>query len=135
MKKIKDIRRRITNSKDAKGVIENIISLTLLQLCGYVFPLITFPYLTRVVGADCFGLLSFASTVISYFQTVTDWGFQFTAVRDIAQNREDKEEVSRIFSDVMNARVAIMMVCLVTLLLLILVVPDFRKSAIVLLLI
>lgn len=131
---IKEVRKRISNSKEAKRVIENIISLTLLQVCGYVFPLITFPYLTRIVGADCFGLLAFASTVISYFQSVTDWGFQFTAVRDIAQNRNDKDEVSRIFSNVMNARVFMMMICLVILLFLILIVPDFRKSVIVLLL-
>ena len=123
---------RIRSNKDARIVTENIASLTLLQVCGYVFPLLTFPYLTKVLGAECFGLIAFAATVIGYFQTFTDWGFQYTAVRDIAQHQDSPEEVSRIFSRVMNARVCLMLLSLLVLLAMLFIVPSFKENSLVL---
>lgn len=123
---------RIRSNKDARIVTENIASLTLLQVCGYVFPLLTFPYLTKVLGAEYFGLIAFAATAIGYFQTFTDWGFQYTAVRDIAQHQDSPEEVSRIFSRVMNARVCLMLLSLLVLLAMLFIVPSFKENSLVL---
>ena len=60
-------------SKDAKTVASNFAWLTLLQVAGYVFPLITMPYLARVIGVDGFGKVSFALSVIIVVQTFVDW--------------------------------------------------------------
>ena len=76
---------RVTQSKDGKVLFENFISLSLLQVAGYIFPLITIPYLSRVIGVDKFGEIAFASAIITYFQTVSDWGFNYTATRDVAK--------------------------------------------------
>ena len=99
---IKEFKNRIRSSKEGKTVFANLGYLTLLQVAGYVFPLITMPYLARVIGADGFGKIAFATAVVVWFQTVADWGFNLTATRDVAQNRYDKNVVSRIFSNVLN---------------------------------
>ena len=50
-KKVKQVKQ----SKDGKALIENFISLSALQIVGYIFPLITLPYISRVVGVSHFG--------------------------------------------------------------------------------
>lgn len=120
-------------SSDAKTVASNFAWLTLLQVAGYVFPLITMPYLARIIGVDGFGKVSFALSIIIVVQTFVDWGFNFTATRDVAKNRDDKEQVSRIFSNVFWARCSLMLLALAVILLLTAVIPDFRANRAVIL--
>lgn len=125
---IKIIKNRIKNSKDGKTVFANFGYLTLLQIAGYVFPLITMPYLARVIGADGFGKIAFAAAIVVWFQTIADWGFNFTATRDVAQCRDDKEMVSRIFSNVLWARCILAFISGLILFLLTLLIPSFREN-------
>ena len=94
---IKDVR----HSRNAKGLMSNFVSLSLLQVANYVFPLITLPYLTKVVGVENFGRIAFAQAVIVWFQAIVDYGFIYSSVRDIARCREDIKRVSVIYSNVM----------------------------------
>lgn len=133
MKKILFIRNKLKNSNDAKTVFANFGYLSLLQIAGYVFPLMTLPYLARVIGAEGFGKIAFASAVVVWFQTISDWGFNLTATRNVAQNRDNKEKVSHIFSNVLWARCLLTIISGLLLLLVIAVVPYLRENAAVLL--
>lgn len=124
-----NLRHRLSNSKDGKTVFANFGYLSLLQIAGYVFPLITMPYLARVIGAEGFGRIAFASAIVVWFQTVADWGFNLTATRDVAQHRDDKDKVSQIFSNVLWARCLLTLLSACLLLSLIAVVPYFRENA------
>lgn len=129
MKKISEIIKQINSSKDGKTVFANFGYLSLLQVAGYVFPLISMPYLARVIGADGFGKIAFASAIVVWIQTISDWGFNLTATRDVAQNRNDKELVSRIFSNVLWARSVLTMLSGLILLVVVLLVPYLRENA------
>lgn len=129
MSKFSEIKKRISGSKDGKTVFTNFGYLSLLQIAGYVFPLITMPYLARVIGADGFGKIAFASAIVVWIQTISDWGFNLTATRDVAQNRNDKEKVSRIFSNVLWARCILTILSGLILLFVVLVVPYLRENA------
>lgn len=133
LKKVKDLTKRVRKSKDGKVLVENFAYLTLLQVAGYIFPLITLPYLARVIGVDSFGKIAFAAAIIGWFQTVADWGFNYTATRDVAKNREDKEKVSQIFSNVLWARCILTLFSFILLIILILLVPKFQEISILLL--
>lgn len=91
------------------------------------------PYLARVIGVDGFGKIAFASAVMVWVQTIADWGFNFTATRDVAQNRENPQKVSEIFSNVLWARCTLMFVSFLFLLLLIALFPKFRSNTDILL--
>lgn len=95
MTKIIEIKKQLNSSNDGKTVFANFGYLTLLQIAGYVFPLISMPYLARVIGTDGFGKIAFASAVVVWFQTVTDWGFNLTATRDVAQHRMIRKKCHR----------------------------------------
>lgn len=134
IKKIKLLQTRINKSNDGRTLASNFGYLMLLQITGYIFPLMTIPYLARIIGVEGFGKIAFAAAVITWFQTITDWGFNYTATRDVAQNRDDPERVSEIFSNVLWARVLLMLLSFGLLLAAIATVPHFQKNQTILLL-
>ncbi len=119
--------RQAGKSKDGKVLIENFTYLSLLQIAGYIFPLITLPYLAEVIGVDSFGKIAFASAIIGYFTTIADWGFNFTATRDVAKNRDNKEQISRIFSNVLWARCLLCILSFGVLIVMMLFIPQFKE--------
>ncbi|MDN4753731.1 flippase [Porphyromonadaceae bacterium W3.11] len=125
--------KRIRSSKDATVLLSNFGYLTLLQVASYIFPLITIPYLARVIGVDSFGKIAFASAIIMWFQTIADWGFNYTATRDVAKNREDKEKISEIFSDVLWGRCLLMAISFLILLASLFLIPKFSENRTVIL--
>ena len=120
---------KVRKSNDGRKLMENFAYLSLLQMAGYVSPLITLPYLTRVIGVEGFGKIAFASAVMVWIQTVADWGFNYTATRDVARNREDRDKVSDIFSRVLWARCFLMFLSFVLLVLLVSFIPKFKENA------
>lgn len=129
MSNIRQYLENIKKSKEGRTLAANFGYLTLLQVVGYVFPLITIPYLARVIGVESFGKIAFASSIVVWFQTIADWGFNFTATRDVAQNRDDKDKVSKIFSNVFWARILLTLISFVLLLIAISLVPKFRENS------
>lgn len=102
--------------------------MTLLQVASYIFPLITLPYLARTIGVDKFGAIAFASSIMVYLHTVVDYGFNFTAVRDISMNRSNKRAVSEIFSSVLIIRLCLVILCFIILVILIQAIPLFYEN-------
>ncbi|NWK58640.1 flippase [Acinetobacter sp. SwsAc2] len=104
LNRIKVLKNRLSDNKDGKALASNFGYLMIMQVTGYIFPLLTIPYLAQVIGVDGFGKIAFAAAVIVWFQTITDWGFSYTATRDVARNRDNLEKVSEIFSNVLWAK-------------------------------
>lgn len=92
---------KLLKHKDSKKLLENFISLFILQGMNYLLPLLTFPYLVKVLGVEKFGVLAFSMAVIAYLGMITDYGFNITATRDISINKSNKDKVTEIFSAVM----------------------------------
>lgn len=133
LSRAKGLISRVKKSKDGSALASNFGYLMLLQIAGYVFPLITIPYLARVIGVEGFGKIAFAGAVIVWFQTVSDWGFNYTATRDVARNRDNLEKVSEIFSNVLWARILLMVVSFAVLFLLTEAIPYFKENQAILL--
>lgn len=125
--RISDLKNRLTGSREAKRLVSNFIALGLLQVAGYIFPLLTVPYLAHVIGVDRYGEIAFAYAVMIYFQALVDYGFVFSTVRDIARCRENKEQVSDIYSTVMWSRFLLVGAAFILLTFLILLVPKFAE--------
>jgi len=79
-----------------KRLVENLVSLSMVQGISIVFPLITFPYLIRVLGIEGFGIFSLVQTFIMYFDLLVSFGFGLTATKRIAANMQDELMVKKI---------------------------------------
>ena len=124
---------RFKKSEDGKALATNMMYLSLLQIAGYLFPLLTMPYLARVIGAEGFGKIAFAGAIIVWIQTIADWGFNYTATRDVAKHRNDAAYISTIFSRVLWARCILAFISLIVLLILVAAIPTFRVNALIIL--
>ena len=60
---------------------KNTLFLYVMQVSGYVFPLLTFPYLTRTLGAARYGTVVFANAVMQYFSMLIEFGFILSATK------------------------------------------------------
>jgi polysaccharide transporter, PST family len=90
-----------------KAIVSNFLSLGVLQVANYAFPLITLPYIVRIVGIGNYGLLAFAAAIVAYFQILTNYGFSLSATRSVSVHREDRERLTAIFSSVLTAQVGL----------------------------
>lgn len=121
--------KRLFKKKEYKKIFENIASLTGLQFASYILPLITLPYLTLVLGPEKFGLTQYAISLITYFQMLTDYGFNLSATRELAIVRDDNRKVSEIFSTVMLIKICLTVISLIILLIIIKFIPRFSMDA------
>ena len=122
-------RRREFRRLRASPLVRNIGSLYAIQLAGYILPLISFPYLVRVLGPSQFGVYVFVLAVARFGLLLTDWGFNYTATRHVATARARGDSVSPIYSSVMLGRVVLLTACAALLAILTLRVGRFERDA------
>ena len=132
LNKYKALKQRLNASKDGKALASNFGYLMIMQVAGYIFPLLTIPYLARIIGVEGFGKIAFAAAVIVWFQTITDWGFSYTATRDVARNRNNLEKVSEIFSNVFWAKSLLALISFLILFILTEFIPYLKENQILL---
>jgi PST family polysaccharide transporter len=120
--------------KNKKHLLSNFLSLYSLQAANYILPLVTIPYLVRVIGPEKFGLISFSQAFIQYFVLLTDYGFNLSATRAISIHREDKDRVSQIFSSIMVIKLLFAFLSFSILCLLVFSIQKFRADGLVYLL-
>ena len=105
--------KNILSKKDYRVLIENFFSLSVLNIINYLFPLILIPYLTRILGVEKYGLYAFAFAIINYFVMLVNYGFDFSATRQAAIIRDEKEALNRLFSTVTTVRIILALISVV----------------------
>ena len=113
---------------------KNFFYSALLTLANYIFPLITYPYVSRVLGVTNIGICNFVDSIINYFLVFSTMGISVLGVREIAAAREDRKERSRVFSNLLFLNAFTTLIATLVLLVSIFVVPSwapYRKLLLV----
>lgn len=100
---IKRYLHKIVTSKS----VTNGIWLYALQFFNLVVPLLTLPYITRILGSESYGTFSIALNVITYLQVVVEYGFGMSATRKVAI--EGKKNLNRTFTAVILGRLILLL--------------------------
>lgn len=116
----------------SSSVARNALSLYLIQFANYILPLITVPYVVRVLTPSGYGLVAFGQSFVAYFDLFIDYGFSLSATRKISVARHDPMAVSRIVVNVWAAKLILCLTSFLVLLLLVNVVPTLRQNKILL---
>jgi polysaccharide transporter, PST family len=87
----------LKNKSNSKRLIENFLSLSVLQALNMFLPLLTFPYIVRVIGVDYFGILNVVLSILMLFNIFISFGFELSSTKMISTNRNDINKLSEIF--------------------------------------
>ena len=85
-------------------VSQNALALHLVQIGNLVVPLITLPYVSRVLGSNGFGLVAFSQSLSFLLGLVIGWGFDQWASREAAVKRDDPGHLSALTAQIVGAR-------------------------------
>lgn len=115
--------------ENEKRLARNTFFLYLMQISSYVFPLLTFPYLTRVLEVEKYGIVIFSNAVMQYFTLFMEFGFLLSATNLCSQFRHDKKKLWHITFGVMYAKILLAVVAGLVLVALCIFVPNFRNNS------
>lgn len=98
---------------EKKSIVKNYIYNLIYQMLTIVLPLVTTPYLSRVLGAGPIGIYGYTLSIVTYFILFGSLGIAMYGQREIAYVQEKKEEQSKTFWEIVIFRVITMTVALI----------------------
>jgi polysaccharide transporter, PST family len=111
-----------------RKLLENFFSLAILQGFNFLLPLVTLPFLVRVLGPSNYGVIAFALSFAQFFIIITDYGFNLTATKEVSLSRDNPDKLKLIYNSVLITKVILMLVTFIIYFLLVTFVPRFSKD-------
>lgn len=108
---------------------KNVIFSTILTISNYLFPLITFPYVTRVLGVSNIGICNFVDSIVHYFIIFSMMGMVATGIREVARAKGDKLELSRVYSSLLTLNLITTFIAIAVLLVATITIPQLREHS------
>ena len=129
--------KNLPNSKELNSIckkrlkffLANFFQLSFLKGISRILPLVTTPFLIRVIGMEKFGILEFAKAISFYFTIFVTYGFRYSATKHITLHKDDKNIIGQIVSSVYSIKMVIIFICILIMCLLIVFVPKIRAES------
>ncbi|MBQ6965926.1 MAG: flippase [Bacteroidaceae bacterium] len=112
----------------AKSIKRNFLYNILLNISKVIFPLITAPYVSRVLEPDGVGLFNFANTYAHYFSLFAALGIPYYGIREIAKIKDNQQEQTRFVSEIISISTIATILCTVLMLLSLLFIPMLNEN-------
>lgn len=106
-----------------KSIKVNAMMNALLQVVSVAFPLLTFPYVSRILLPDGVGKVSFANSIISYFIMFAQLGMPTYGIRACARVRDDKDQLSKTVQELLIINIVTTLISYAAFLLVLFTVP------------
>lgn len=112
----------------AKSLGRNFSAMLLWQIGNYLVPLVTFPYLTRVLGPAQFGVLGYVTAMTIYGTVLTEWGFNLSGPRAVAESRGSSASLNELIWSIMGAKACLCVLSFAALLLVLYLDPRIAVA-------
>ena len=110
-----------------KAIVENASYLSVLQIVLLLAPLITYPYLVRVLGMELYGVIVSAQVLVSYASIIIDFGTNSVCTKHVSINRDNPKMLSEIVSSVLLIRSLLSLICFAIYVIVVLLIPAYRE--------
>lgn len=110
------------------GLKKNFLYSSILTTSNYIFPLITYPYVSRILGVTNIGLYNFADSIINYFIMFSVMGIGIIGIREIAGTQENVRNRNKVFSNLFILNTALTLIALAVFIICLFTVPDLYSN-------
>lgn len=111
-----------------RRIFSNFSYLALLEIFGLIAPLITYPYLVKVLGTDLYGWVITAQITASYATILIDFGFRRVSAKYVANAKNDPTELSRVVSTVIIMRMVLWVITFFLYMTVVVLIPSYRNE-------
>lgn len=116
-------------NSDNKRILLNTVMLYIMTVGKYLLPLITLPYLTRVLSPEYYGVIIYMTSTMTYFQVLVDFGFIYSSTKEASLHRTDYQYLGEILSDTIFAKLILCVVGAVFLVTIMPFIAILRENA------
>lgn len=109
-------------------VTKNTIMLYIMNIAQLILPLVTLPYLTRVLTVDNYGVVNYVKSIMTYMQIIIEFGFILSATKDIVKAGNDKKIIGEITGNVILGKILLSMLSLIVLIIFTIFVPILKNN-------
>lgn len=110
------------------SIKKNFFYSSILTTSNYIFPLITYPYVSRVLGVSNIGLYNFADSIINYFSLFSMLGISIIGIREIAATQNDAKKCNQTFSSLFFMNILFTSIALIFLIGAIYTIPELQRN-------
>lgn len=111
-----------------KSIAKNFIMNAMLSMSAFIFPLITFPYVSRVLLPTGTGKVALATSFIAYFNMVAQLGIPTYGVRACAKVRDDRKQLTKTAHELLIINLIMSVLSYVALAACIIMIPKLREE-------
>lgn len=109
------------------SIKKNFFYSSILTTSNYIFPFLTYPYVSRVLGVTNIGICNFTDSIINYFILFSMMGIGIIGIREIAKTKSDKKALNETFSSLFALNTISTSIALIILLICIITVPKLYE--------
>lgn len=120
------LRKIIRNNKT---VFSNTFYLTLIQVIALLVPVVALPYVISVIGKELYGQIVFTQSIAIFFFLIVNFGLDISAVKDVAQNRNNPDRLSEIVSTVYSLKGLLFLLSGICYGIMVIAIPSFHEQA------
>lgn len=114
--------------KQGNELAKNTAMLYIMNIAKIIIPLVSLPYLTRVLSKDAYGIVAYVKAVMQYMQIVIDFGFLLSATKDIVQTKGITSKINAVLGDTLLAKLLLVAVAFIVLGILTVTIPLLRAN-------
>lgn len=114
-------------SDKVNSIGKNFLYSGILTVSNYLFPLLIFPYVSRVLGVTNIGICNFVDSIIEYFTLFSMMGISILGIREIAATKSDRTRMSKAFTCLVILNVVFSLVAIAVLLVIMFTVSSLQE--------
>ena len=111
-----------------QSVKKNFVMNFILTAANFIFPIVTFPYVSRILLAEGTGKVAFAASIASYFSMIAALGIPTYGIRACARIRDDKDKLNKTVQELLIIHMSATSLALMFYFISVFIVPELYKE-------